>query len=126
MIEFMTEFGMDSLVPLGDEIIERSERAMRKAIAALPDTVLEHEVIADGYEEPVKLHVRIEKQGDELFVDWAGSSPASSRGINVVLNYTHAYTTYALKCALAPEVPNNEGSFRPVHVTAPQAAFCMP
>jgi N-methylhydantoinase B len=41
------------------------------------------------------------------------------RGINVVLNYTQAYTTYAVKCALAPEVPNNEGSFRPVHITAP-------
>lgn len=119
LVEFMTEFDLDSLVPLGDEIITRSERAMRAAIAKLPDTVLEHEVVADGYEEPVKLRVRLEKRGDELHVDWAGSSPASLRGINVVLNYTQAYTTYAVKCALAPEVPNNEGSFRPVHITAP-------
>jgi N-methylhydantoinase B len=58
-----------------------------------------------------------------MLVDWAGSSPESKRGINVVLNYTHAYTTYALKCALAPEVPNNEGSFRPVKVTAPE--YCI-
>ena len=58
-----------------------------------------------------------------MWVDWAGSSPESSRGINVVLNYTHAYTTYALKCALAPEVPNNEGSFRPVHVSAPPGSI---
>jgi N-methylhydantoinase B len=119
LVEFLNEFGLSSLVELGDEIIARSERAMRNAIAKLPDTVLEHEVIADGYEEPVRLHVRIEKREDELFVDWAGSSDESTRGINVVLNYTHAYTTYALKCALAPDVPNNEGSFRPVHVTAP-------
>ena len=119
LVEFLTEFGLTSLVELGDEIISRSERAMRNAIAELPDRVLEHEVVADGYEEPVRLHVTIEKRGDELHVDWAGSSDASMRGINVVLNYTHAYTTYALKCALAPEVPNNEGSFRPVHVTAP-------
>jgi N-methylhydantoinase B len=119
LVEFLTEFGLTSLVDLGDEIIARSERAMRAAIAALPDTVLEHEVVADGYEEPVRLRVSIEKRGDELYVDWAGSSDASIRGINVVLNYTHAYTTYALKCALAPDVPNNEGSFRPVHVSAP-------
>jgi N-methylhydantoinase B len=119
LVEFLTEFGLESLVELGDEIIARSERAMRNAISEMPDTVLAHEVVADGYEEPVRLRVRIEKRGDELFVDWAGSSDASTRGINVVLNYTHAYTTYALKCALAPDVPNNEGSFRPVHVTAP-------
>jgi N-methylhydantoinase B len=123
LIGFMREFRLSSLVELGDEIIARSERAMRLAIARLPEGRLEHEVFADGYEEPVRLHVALEKRGDEIYVDWAGSSPASTRGINVVLNYTHAYTTYALKCALAPEVPNNEGSFRPVHVTAPEGSI---
>ena len=123
LVEFLTDFGLPSLVELGDEIIRRSEGAMRNAIAELPDAVLSHEVVADGYEEPVRLRVTIAKRGDELDVDWTGSSPASSRGINVVLNYTHAYTTYALKCALAPEIPNNEGSFRPVHVTAPPGSI---
>jgi N-methylhydantoinase B len=119
LVEFMDEFDLDSLDRLSEEIIGRSERAMRTAIAALPDGVYENEVVSDGYEEPVRLHVAITKRDDELLVDWAGSSPESRRGINVVLNYTHAYTTYALKCALAPDVPNNEGSFRPVRVTAP-------
>src|SRR5215210_5124820 len=52
LVEFLTEFGQPSLVDLGDEIILRSERAMRTAIAQMPDTTLSHEVIADGYEEP--------------------------------------------------------------------------
>jgi N-methylhydantoinase B len=115
----MTEFGLETLEPLADEIIDRSEQAMRRAITELPDGIYRNEVWSDGYEQPVKLAVRIEKTGDHMHVDWAGSSPESERGINVVLNYTHAYTTYALKCALAPEVPNNEGSFRPVTVDAP-------
>ena len=123
LLDFMREFGLESIDPLADEIIDRSERAMRAAIAELPDGVYENSVFSDGYEEPVRLQVRIEKCGDEMLVDWAGSSPESKRGINVVLNYTHAYTTYALKCALAPEVPNNEGSFRPVKVTAPE--YCI-
>ena len=123
LVDFMDAFGLDSLEELGDEIIARSERAMRTAIAALPDGVYSHEVMSDGYEEPVRLRAAIHKQGDELTVDWAGSSPASRRGINVVLNYTHAYTTYGLKCALAPEVPNNEGSFRPVRVVAPEGCI---
>lgn len=119
LIEFMEEFGLETVDPLADEIISRSERAMREAIRQVPDGVYRNEVFSDGYDEPVKLCVAIDKRGDTMQVDWAGSSPESGRGINVVLNYTHAYTTYALKCALAPEVPNNEGSFRPVTVTAP-------
>lgn len=123
LIEFMDEFELDSIDPLGEEIISRSERAMRAAIAQLPDGSYENAVYSDGYEEPVRLQVRIDKHGDELFVDWSGSSAESRYGINVVLNYTHAYTTYAMKCALAPEVPNNEGSFRPVHVSAPERSI---
>ncbi len=123
LLEFMSEFELDSINPLADEIIFRSEQAMRDAIAQLPDGVYENVAYSDGYEEPVRMQVRIDKRGDEMWVDWAGSSPESSYGINVVLNYTHAYTTYAMKCALAPEVPNNEGSFRPVHVTAPERSI---
>jgi len=123
LLEFMDEFALDALEPLADAIIERSERAMRAAIADLPDGEWSNVVYSDGYEEPVRLEVTLTKRGDELWVDWSGSSPESSRGINVVLNYTHAYTTYALKCALAPEVPNNEGSFRPVHVSAPAGSI---
>lgn len=119
LIEFMDEFGLDDVTALSDEIVDRSERAMRAAINQVPDGEYENEVFSDGYEAPVKLHVKITKSGDHMHVDWAGSSMESIRGINVVLNYTHAYTTYALKCALASEVPNNEGSFRPVTVSAP-------
>jgi N-methylhydantoinase B len=119
LVRFMEEFDLESLIPLADEIIGRSERAMRMAISQVPDGVYSNQVYSDGYETPVVLQVTITKRDDEMLVDWAGSSPESAYGINVVLNYTHAYTTYALKCALAPEVPNNEGSFRPVTVTAP-------
>ena len=121
--EFMAEFGLPSIEPLADEIISRSERAMRDAIATVPDGVYTYTGYSDGFDAPVKLHVTITKQGDGMHVDWAGSSPASPRGINVVLNYTHAYVTYALKCALCPDVPNNEGSFRPVTVTAPPGSL---
>ncbi|MDP9372185.1 MAG: hydantoinase B/oxoprolinase family protein, partial [Chloroflexota bacterium] len=119
LLEFMAEFGLETIEPLADAIIARSEGAMRAAIAAVPDGVYGHSGHSDGFDAPVKLQVTITKRGDAMHVDWAGTDPESPRGINVVLNYTHAYVTYALKCALCPEVPNNEGSFRPVTVTAP-------
>jgi N-methylhydantoinase B len=119
LLEFLDEFGLESIDPLADQIIERSERAMRAAISAIPDGEYENEVWSDGFEEPVLLKARVIVTGDELTVDHSGSSPQSRYGINVVLNYTHAYTSFAIKCAISPEVPHNEGAFRPVHVVAP-------
>ena len=61
-----------------------------------------------------------------MAITWSPTTPARrpqvKQAINVVYNYTEAYTTFGLKCALAPDVPNNEGSFRAVTVTAPEGS----
>src|SRR5215472_1446172 len=119
LLHFMEEFDLDSIDPLADEIIMRSERAMREAIGALPNGRYENESWSDGYDEPIRIKVTVTIEDEDLFIDFDGSSPQSSRGINVVLNYTHAYASFAIKAAVSPEVPHNEGAFRPVHVTAP-------
>jgi N-methylhydantoinase B len=128
LLAFMDEFGMDSIIPLADEVIARSERAMREAISRVPDGTYRNTVTMDGYDQPVTIECAVTVRGDELLVDYAGTSPESSYGINVVMNYTEAYTTFGLKCALAPDVPNNEGSFRPVTITAPEGCIlnCRP
>jgi N-methylhydantoinase B len=120
LLEMIEEFDLGDIESLSDEVCSRSENAMREAIAALPDGVYENEAYTDGFDEPIRLVVAIRVEGDEVRVDYDGSSPESDRGINVVLNYTAAYTTFGVKCAISPEVPNNDGSFRPVHVTAPE------
>jgi len=119
LVHLLEEFELDSIEALSDEIVSRSEEAVRGAIRELPDGRYEHVSHSDGFDEPVRLAVAVEVKGDELTIDFAGSSPQSRYGINLVLNYTHAYSSFAVKAALAPDVPHNEGSFRPVHVTAP-------
>ena len=123
LIEMIEEFDLGDIESLSDEICTRSERAMREAIAALPDGLYENEAYTDGFDEPIRLAVSIQVEGDEMKIDYDGSSPQSERGINVVLNYTAAYTTFGVKCAISPEVPNNDGSFRPIHVTAPEGCI---
>ena len=41
------------------------------------------------------------------------------QGINVVKNYTHAYTTFTVRSVLNPDIPNNHGSLAPIKVEAP-------
>ena len=123
LLEMMREFDLDSIDPLADEIIARSERAMREAIRALPNGKWEHEVWSDGFEEPLRLHVMVTIENEDMYIDFAGSSPQSRRGINVVLNYTRGYASFAMKAAVCPDVPHNEGAFRPVHVSAPRGSI---
>ena len=117
--QMMDEFGLESIDPLADEIINRSERAMREAIRQLPPGRYENEVWSDGFEEPIRICVAVTIAEEDIYIDFAGSSPQSRRGINVVFNYTHGYASFAMKAAVSPEVPHNEGAFRPVHVSAP-------
>lgn len=123
LLQMMGEFDLESVDPLADEIIARSEQAMRQAIRPLANGRYEHEVWSDGFEEPLCLHVAVTIEDEDIFIDFAGSSPQSRRGINVVMNYTRGYASFAMKAAISPEVPHNEGSFRPVHVSAPRGSI---
>ncbi len=123
LVKLLDEFGLDTIDPAADEIIARSEAAMRAAIREVPDGTYASETTIDGFDEPITLVAAVTISGDELTIDFAGSSPQCHKGINVVLNYTHAYASFAIKAALNPEVPHNEGAFRPVHVTAPEGSI---
>ena len=121
--EMMDEFNLDSIDEVAEEIIQRSEAAVRAEIAKLPSGEWSNETWSDGFEEPIVVRCTVKVAGDEIFIDFTGSSPQSTRGINVVLNYTHAYASFAIKAAICPDVPHNEGSFRPVHVSAPPGSI---
>ena len=123
LVEMMEEYTLADVETVSDLILDRSEAAMRQAIAALPDGTYHSQVEIDGFDEPLKICIAVTVKDQEIVVDYAGSSAQVERGINVVYNYTHAYTTYPLKCAISPAVPNNEGSFRPITVKAPSGSI---
>ena len=119
LTEMLSEYGMEDIESLASLILDRSEAATRDAIAEIPNGTYRDEVIIDGFDHALKIAVSIQVNNRDLVVDYDGTSPQVDRGINVVYNYTHAYTTYPLACSISPAVPNNAGSFRPVAVTAP-------
>ena len=123
LLEMMDEFDLDSIDDIAEEIIRRSEAAVRAEIARLPNGEWSSETWSDGFEGPILIRCLVKIAGKEIVIDFAGSSPQSTRGINVVLNYTHAYASFAIKAAICPDVPHNDGSFRPVHVTAPAGSI---
>jgi len=122
--EFLADYGGGpALDALAEEILRRSERAMRQALLGLPDGEWEYGLDADGFRTPLHLHVKVTKREDRIHFDYTGSSPQfADASINCVMNCTFADTFYPLKCSLTPEIPNNEGLFRPISIHAPEGS----
>ena len=114
--------GLVDIEDLADVIIERSEAATRASIATLPAGTYRASALldlVDGSRIDIVCAITVDPDIGEIIVDYAGSSGASPFGINVVLNYTHAYTTFTVRSVLNPELPNNHGSLAPIKVIAP-------
>src|SRR6266478_9567452 len=112
VVRLLEDYRLDSLEGLGDELFSRSERAMRQAISAVPDGTYRYAFRTDGTGAPFDFAIALTVAGDEIVADYTGTSPAQPRAINCVLAYTYAMTAYAVRCALLPGLPNNEGMYR--------------
>ncbi len=122
--EFLADYDLADIVDLSTEIHDRSERVMRERIAAIPDGSYEFGLDIDGYHEIVHLHATVRIEGSDAYVDYTGTSPQTDKAaINCVYNVTFSSSMYPFKCALVPTIPNNEGLFRPVHVSAPEGCI---
>jgi len=119
LIDMMNEFDLSDLNDIAEFILENSRRATLECINALPRAQARGEMTIDGYSHPVDLKVSLDIQQDRILCDFAGTSGLDRKGINVPLVYTKAYACFALKCAIAPEIPNNAASLAPFEITAP-------
>ncbi|MGI9407780.1 MAG: hydantoinase B/oxoprolinase family protein [Hyphomicrobiaceae bacterium] len=120
LIDMLREFDLDGLEEISGFILENSRRATIERIAALPRTSANGGMTIDGYDTPIDLKVRLTVEDERIIADFAGSSGVDRKGINVPLVYTKAYACYALKCVIAPEIPNNAASLAPFEITAPE------
>lgn len=124
LVEFLGDYGgVEAFNALAEDILNRSEKAMRQALSELPDGTWSYELDADGFKKPLHVRTTVSKEGDRVHVDFTGSSPQfESASINCVPNCTFADAFYPIKCSLTPDLPNNEGLFRPLTVFAPEGS----
>ncbi len=127
LIAMLDETGVD-LGLFGAEVQDRAEDSMRAAIRAVPDGTYRASVSNDGFEDsgPVTIKLALTVKGDRMDMDFTGSSPQLPKSVNVVPAYTFAYSCYGAKCVLAPDVPNNDGSYRPMTTSAPDGSILNP
>ncbi|MEL7230691.1 MAG: hydantoinase B/oxoprolinase family protein, partial [Pseudomonadota bacterium] len=106
LVDMMEEFGLTDLAGISDFILTSSRKATLERINALTPGQADGAMRIDGFDTPIDLKVRLTIEKDRIVSDWTGTSPVDKKGINVPLVYTKAYACYALKCAIAPDIPN--------------------
>ncbi len=122
--QMLEEYGLEGLDDLADEIIGRTEKSMRDAIAKVPDGMYRAQGIVEQMagKDDVVIKAGVEVSGSSIHVDLAGSSPQVNWGGNVVYNFTYAYVFMAMKSMFDPDIPNNDGCAVPITMTAPEGS----
>ena len=122
-LDLIERFGSENVDAYMKEVIDYAERLTRAAIRDLPDGEFDFEdwIDDDGIDidRPIRLYVKVTKRGDEMSVDWTGSSEQVKGAINNTLSYTKAASYAGIRSVLPDGIPNNEGVFRVINVTAP-------
>jgi N-methylhydantoinase B len=119
LLAMFDEFDLPNLDELAEFIFERTHTATMTALKNVPPGTYTNTMTVDGYDDEVTLAATITVTDVGMHADFTGTSPLSSRGVNVPLGYAEAYFTYGMLVSLAPELPNNFASLAPFTVSAP-------
>ena len=128
--QLFREHGDETLATAYEIILDRSEAAMREALAAVPAGTYSFDDCMDDYgpdTDPIKIAVDVTFDGvGAVELDFSRSSDMVPAAINSYINYTRAYAIFAIKVFCDALQPQTAGSMRPITVTAREGSFFNP
>ena len=121
----LDRYGDDVVRAAIAELRARAARQMRTFVAEIPAG--RHSAVAwvdsDGVvDAPLAIRLAVERVGDDLVFDFAGSSPPCVGPMNSVLATTLSSVYLAMR-HIFPEVPISAGAFEPLKVTGVAGTF---
>lgn len=131
LIELGKRFGPEVALQAMQQILNDTELEMRRAVSAIPDGeyAFTDYLDDDGVSpQPVRIQAVVRVEGDEVNVDFTGSALQVAGAMNCPMAVTLSATYYALKGLATPRSPGNSGTYRPIHVHAPEGTIvnCRP
>jgi N-methylhydantoinase B len=119
-------------MPACEALIAQAEQMTRAALRAAPDGEWSWEDQLDGSADangvegaPVRIAVRLRKQGDAIDIDFTGSSPQVQGPINASPASVMSAALFFMR-TLAPEAPNNAGCLAPLTLHLPPGSILNP
>lgn len=123
----VAEYGVDTYRRYVNELVDRTEAAMRESILDLPDERASFTDHLDGFGDPLAVTAEVTVEDDTINVDFAGSAPQQEGyAINCPRNYTYAFVLLAVKAAIDPETPPAHGMTVPIGMDVPEGSIINP
>jgi N-methylhydantoinase B len=120
--ELVERWGRETIEAAMDELHRYSERVVRAGIAALPDGRYEAVDALEPLEGSLEIRVAVTIAGDEVEIDFAGTSPQYAGNLNCPLAVTRSACYFVVRCLTAPDLPSSGGAYVPVTITAPEGS----
>ncbi|WP_411721033.1 hydantoinase B/oxoprolinase family protein [Mycetocola sp.] len=127
--ELADMYGDATVTTVMDRMLDVVERGVKTALLGLPDGTGEAEGFLDDdgrAGNPTRVHARVEKRGDRLFIDLSGSDPQVAGAMNVPWASARAGIVYAVRAVVAPDLGANDGLLRAVDIDAPAGSVLNP
>lgn len=126
--ECCEKYGKETIKACMEEMLNYSERKMRKAISELPDGVATFEDYLDSDGKgsaPIPMRVTVEIKGEDIYVDFTDNVPQVKGALNMTFTATLACVYYSMKSIVDPSLPANAGYYRPIHcILKPGTLLC--
>ena len=125
LVQILDRYGDDTTMEAIAELRRRAAAQMRANIARIPDGTYRSKAFVDSdgvVDAPLTIALAIEKSGDTLTFDFAGSSPPCIGPMNSVLATTLSSVYLAMR-HIFPGVPISAGAFEPLVVRRPEGTF---
>lgn len=108
------------------QLMDYSSRLMLKEIMKIPNgssRAVDY-LDSDGFDATnIPIKVKLVVGNGKIVFDFSGSSRQVKGPVNAVYSITLSAVYYVVRCVTDPEIPPNEGCFRPVEVIAPQGTI---
>ena len=130
MREMVERYGKATMDVIVAKLFDHSEAMVRAGLAAIPDGEYRGTYHAQedgvGPAKSYEVKVRIAVRGGDCEVDFTGTARQAPGAINSSYSQSLSFITYAMRCYLDPEIPMNEGFYRPFRFELPLGTMVNP
>src|SRR5580658_7128537 len=128
--ELAERFGDNQLMAICAELLARSERLTRAALARIPSGTYRYVdwLDNDGIEldKPIRIEVAVTLRDASIHIDFTGTSPQVRGPMNCVPSGSLAAACFAIRALTDPAIPTNAGCFRPISLHLPEGSLVNP
>jgi N-methylhydantoinase B len=129
LLRLLGRFGRRRLQDVAGEILDHTEELVRAELRRMPEGTygFTDYIDTDGFGSgSIAINVSVTITDGHLAVDFAGTSEQVRSALNATPSYARSAVYTALKCVMDPDIPSNDGLYRPVDVVVPEGTILNP